>query len=173
MHKSWPTANTLSRWLHRSGTLPHGAVAEVHLELEFESPISKLFFLTATYSADAPPDLPRRLVVKTPHPSTFGDGNSEVKFYRQIAPILGTPPLARCLATIEDDGAPGTIVIEDLRSTHDHRPWPLPPSRTQCELALDALVRVHAQWWESPTLGHSVGKLHTPESLTSMVRDGY
>jgi hypothetical protein len=171
MHKSWPTAKTLSRWLHRSGTLPHGTVAEVNLELEFETPISKLFFLTAKYSADAPLDLPRRLVVKSPHVTpALGDGNSEVKFYRQLAPILGTPPLARCLATIDDDGAPGTIVLEDLRSTHDHRPWPLPPSRKECELALDALVRVHAQWWESPALGHSVGKLHTHESLTSMVQ---
>ena len=163
------TAKTLSRWLRRSGTLPRGTVADVRFELEFETTISKLVFLTATYSADAPADLPRRLVVKSPLP-TFSEGGAEVQFYRQLAPILGTPPLARCLAAIEDDCDPGTIVLEDLRATHDQPPWPLPPSRTQCELALDALVRVHAQWWEAPTLGHSVGKLHTPESLTTMVQ---
>lgn len=143
----------------------------MHVELEIESTISKLVFLTATYSADAPTDLSRRLVVKSPLiPPTFSEGSGEVQFYRQLAPILGTPPLARCLAAVEDDSDPGTIVLEDLRATHDHPPWPLPPSRTQCELTLDALVRLHAEWWEAPTLGRSVGKLHTPESLTSMVQ---
>jgi hypothetical protein len=170
MRDSSLTAKTLSRWLRRSGTLPRGTVADVRFELDFETTISRLAFLTATYSADAPADLPRRLVVKSPLLSSTVGQESELQFYRQLAPILGTPPLASCLATVEDDGDPGTIVLEDLRATHDHPPWPLPPSRTQCELALDALVRVHVQWWEAPTLGHSVGKLHTPESLTSMVQ---
>ena len=169
MRASSLTAETLSRWLRRSGTLPRGTVADVSVELELETTISKLIFLTATYSADAPADLPRALVVKSPLP-TFSEGGAEAQFYRHLAPILGTPPLVRCLAAIDDDCDPGTIVLEDLRATHDNPPWPLPPSRTQCERALDALVRVHAQWWEAPTLGHSIGKLHTPESLTSMVQ---
>jgi hypothetical protein len=143
----------------------------VRIELEIKTTISKLVFLTVAYSAEAPPDLPRRLVVKSPLvPPTFSDGSSEVQFYRQLASIIGTPPVVRCLAAIEDCDK-GTIVLEDLRATHDHPPWPLPPSRTHCELALDALVRVHAQWWESPTLGHAVGNRHTRESLTRMVQD--
>jgi len=165
------TAKTLSRWLRRAGTLPRGTVTDVRIELEIETNISKLVFLTVAYSAEAQADLPRRLVVKSPLiPPTFSDGSSEVQFYRQLASIIGTPPVVRCLAAIEDCDT-GTIVLEDLRATHDHPPWPLPPSRTHCELALDALVRVHAQWWEEPTLGHAVGKLHTPESLTRMVQD--
>jgi hypothetical protein len=171
MRESSLTAKTLSRWLRSSGALPRGTVTDVRLDLDFETTTSKLVFLTATYSADAPPDLPLRLVVKSPlSPSTLNHGSAEVEFYRQLAPILGTPPTARCLATIEDDGDTDTLVLEDLRATHDHPPWPLPLSRIQCERALDALVRVHAQWWEAPTLGHSVGKLHTTESLKSMVQ---
>ncbi|MDQ2922552.1 MAG: ecdysteroid 22-kinase family protein [Acidobacteriota bacterium] len=171
MRDSPITAMTLSRWLRRSGTLPRGAVADLYVELEIETTISKLVFMTATYSTDTPTDLPRHLVVKSPLIRPKGSDNSEVQFYRQLAPVLGTPPLVRCLAAIEDgDGDAGTVVLEDLRATHDHPPWPIPPSRKQCELALDALVRVHAQWWESPTLGSSVGQLHTPESLTSMVQ---
>ena len=170
MHELSLTAKTLSRWLHRSGTLPSGTVTDVHIELEFKTTISNLVFLTVTYSAEAPSDLPRRLVVKSPLlPSTISDVSSEVQFYRQLASAIGTPPIVRCFAAIED-GDTNAIVLEDLRATHDHPPWPLPPSRIDCELALDALARVHAQWWEAPALGHTVGKLHTPESLTKMIQ---
>lgn len=166
-----PTTKTLSRWLRRAGTLPRGAVTDVRIELEIETPISKLVFLTVAYSDEAQADLPRRLVVKSPLiPPTLSDGKSEVQFYRQLASLIGSPPVVRCLATIEDSDR-GTVVLEDLRATHDHPTWPLPPSRAQCELAVDALVRVHAQWWEAPTLGNAVGTHHTPESLTSMVQD--
>jgi len=158
------TPKTLSRWLHGAGTLPRGAVTDVRVELEHETPISKLVFLTVAYSAEAPADLPRRLVVKSALTPTHA--NSEIQFYRQLAPSIETPPMVRCLATTED-----ILVLEDLRSTHDHPPWPLPPSRTHCELALDALARIHAQWWEAPTLGHTVGRLHTTETLTKMVQD--
>jgi hypothetical protein len=170
MHESTITPSTLSRWLRGSGALSHGGVTNLHVDLETETTISKLVFVTATYSVDAPLDLPRHLLVKSPLVRSSDTANSEVQFYRELAPTLGTPPLVRCLAAIEDsqDDA-GIIVLEDLRAGHDHPPWPIPPSRKQCEMALDALVRVHSQWWESPNLGSSVGQLHTPESLTSMV----
>ncbi len=173
MRDSSLTATILSRSLRRWGTLPCGAIADVRVELEIKTTISKLVFLTATYSPDAPANLPRHMVVKSSlnAPTILDDSSVEVQFYRRLAPVLGTPPLVRCLAAIEDgDGDPSTVVLEDLRATHNHPAWPLPPSRTQCESALDALARVHAQWWEAPTLGHRIGHLHTPESLTSMVQ---
>jgi Phosphotransferase enzyme family len=170
MHDSSLTPLTLSRWLQRSGTLPRGTIEDIYVDLKFEATTARLVFLTATYSADAPTDLPRRLVVKLPHTPATSERNSEVHFYRQLAPSLGTPPLPRCLAAIEDGGEPYILVLEDLRATHDHPPWPLPPSRMECELALDALVRIHAQWWEAPSLGRSVGKPNTIESLTTMVQ---
>lgn len=164
------TAETLSRWLRRSGTLPRGTVTDVRTELKIETTTSHLIFLTATYSAEASSDLPRRLVVKSPlERSTSSDRSGEAQFYTQLAPTIGTPPLVRCLAAIEDDDT-NVIVLEDLRAAYDHPPWPLPPSQLQCKLALDALARVHAQWWEAPTLGHAIGKPNTTESLTTMVQ---
>ena len=161
------TADTLSSWLHSSGTLPRGTVTDVRIDLEFEATFSRLVFLDVTYSADASADLPQRLVVKSPLVSSSAvEGRSEVQFYRQVASSIGSPPLVRCLATIDDC----VLVLEDIRATHDHPPWPLPPSRTQCELAVDALAKVHAQWWETPALGHTVGKPNTTESLTTMVQ---
>jgi len=161
------TAETLSHWLHHAGTLPSGAVTDLHIELEIETTTSNLVFVTAAYSAEAPADLPRRLAIKSPFITpALSDLQNEVQFYRQLAPDIGMPPSVRCLATVED----GTIVLEDLRSTHDNPPGPLPASRSECERALEALARVHGQYWEAPSLGQTVGKPHTTESLTSMVQ---
>jgi Phosphotransferase enzyme family len=170
MDDSSPTVATLSSWLRRSGSLPSGDVSEVNIDLEYPTPISKLFFLTATYTSDAPSDLPRHIVVKSPRVQASGDG-PEVQFYRDVAPILATPPVVRCLAAIENsDGQPETIVIEDLRATHDHRPWPVPPTKSQSDLAIDALAHVHAQYWEAPTLGNTIGRHNTEQDLTNMVQ---
>ena len=155
MHDSQPTAAALSDWLGRD-------VAHIHLDLEHKTPISTLFFVTATYTPGAPPDLPRHIVVKSPLVPPTAD--CELKFYREVAPIIGSPPLVNCLAAVEN-GSSEVIVIEDLRATHDHPPWPIPPSRGQSELAIDALAHVHAACWEASTLGNP----HTVQSLTSMV----
>ena len=173
MRESPITAVTLSRWLRRAGTLPRGAVLSVQVELETDTPFSTLVFLTATYSSDVPHNLSPHLVVKSPHvpPSVREETSSEAQFYRLLAPVLGSPPLVRCYAAIDNGEAErGTLVLEDVRSTHDHPQWPLPPSRNQCLAAVDALARVHAQWWEAPALGNTVGKPHTTESLTNMVQ---
>lgn len=170
MNDSSPTAATLSQWLRRSGSLPGGEITEVHLDLEHKAPISTLHFLTVTYSSDAPSDLPRHIVVKSPLIQSSHD-SPEVQFYRDLAPLLATPPIVRCLAAIENsDSGPETIVMEDLRATHDHLPWPLPPTRSEAELAIDALAHVHARYWEAPALGDTIGRHNTEESLTSMVQ---
>lgn len=165
MSELLPTASTLSNWLRESGALPRGEVTHVHIDLEHETPISKLAFLTATYTSGARPDLPRSLVVKCPHAHLEGDPRTEVRFYRDVAPLLPVPPLVRCVATID----PAITVLEDLRATHDHPPWPVPPSPHQSELAIDALAEVHAQCWEAPALGNTIGKPHTIPDLTSMI----
>ena len=167
MRDSLPMAATLSRWLRDAGTLPQGEIADVHIDLEHTTDISKLVFLTATYTPDAPSDLPRHLVVKSPH----GDIRNELQFYREVAPVLASPPVVQCLAAIENAGGNSeTIVLEDLRATHDHPPWPIPPTKSQSETAVDALAHVHAAYWEASTLGSTIGELYTVGSLTSMVK---
>ncbi len=166
------TSSSLTEWLRRSGSLAAGQVTDVHVEKEIETVTSTVTFVAVTYSADATPQLPHHLVVKIPLTTagTRTHGTTEVDFYTSLAPLVGTPPLVRCLAAIEGtDDRPEILVLEDLRATHDHPPWPLPPSRLQCELALAALARIHAHWWEAPELGQSIGQLHTSESLTAMV----
>jgi len=148
-----PTAATLSDWLRRD-------VVHIHLDLEHKTPISTLFFVTATYSG--PSDLPRHIVVKSPLVPPTAD--CELKFYREVAPLIGSPPLVNCLAAVEN-GSSEVIVLEDLRATHDHPPWPIPPNREQSEAAIDALAHVHAVCWEASTFDNP----HTVQSLTNMV----
>jgi len=166
MEPRLPTATTLSDWLRRSGSLPNGDVAHVHIDLTHKTDISKLVFLTATYTPDAPPHLPRRLVVKSPFVQPAMKNESE--FYREVAPMLASPPVAPCLAVVENDSE--ILVLEDFRATHDHPPWPIPPGREQSEAAIDALARVHAAYWEAPALGNTLGQPHSVQSLTSMVQ---
>ena len=160
MEPRLPTAAILSDWLRRSGSLPSGAVEHVHIDLTHKTEISKLIFLVATYTPDAPSDRPRHLVVKSPlvQPSVY----SESEFYREVAPKFASPPVASCHAIVED----GILVLEDLRATHDHPPWPIPPSRAQSEVAIDVLAQVHAAYWETTTIGQP----HTVQSLTNMVQ---
>ena len=173
MSDSLLTAATLSRWLRSSGALPRGEVSDLSIDLEHKTHISNLIFLTATYTPDAPTNLPNRLVVKTSlvQPSGVNYNSTELQFYRDLAPILRSPPVVRCLAAIENEnGFPGALVLEDLRATHDNPPWPITLSRLECEMAIDTLVHVHATSWESTTLGKTIGELHTEQSLTSMVK---
>ncbi len=138
-------ADTLERWLRASGALPTGEVAAMRIDRAVETTVSRLMFLAATYSGDAPVDLPRHLIVKslrTPSPPASALGERD--FYRSVAPRLSSPPLVRCLAVVDD--AAETIVLEDVSASHDHPAWPLPPSREQTEYALDALARIHAKW---------------------------
>ena len=165
-------ATELTGWLRASGALSTGQVTHVDAELEVPTTVSSLEFLRLTYSADAPSDLPTAVVVKRPLPSSTAPNvaPAEIEFYRRLAPAVSSPPLVRCLATVDgNDGERPVLVLEDVRATHDHRPWPLPPARSQAEAAAEALAVIHARWWESPELGRSIGQAHTADDLTRMV----
>jgi hypothetical protein len=168
-----PTKELLSDWLRQSGSLPRGEVSEVTVDRTLKTEISTLTFITVAYSSATPGDLPSALVVKSPHaPNRDGAGVSgEDAFYRRLASAVGSPPSVRCLAALAQNETRNEIlVLQDLRATHEHPPWPLPPSRHDCELAVAALAKLHARFFQVPELGHAVGRLHTEDSLTSMVQ---
>jgi len=169
--KSDSDPNSLTDWLRSSGALPAGRVRHVEIDAEISTTVSTLTFVRVEYSSGVPRDLPTKLVVKRLlQSSTAPNVDPEAEFYRRVAPSLGTPPLARCLAVEEGEARGRAIVLEDIRATHDHRPWPLPPTHEHAILAADALAHVHARWWEHEELGRSVGQGHTRESLTAMMQ---
>lgn len=166
------TAANLTNVLHRGGSLARGSVLSVHVERREQTWVSELAFVRVAYSDDAPPELPSALVVKWPRASpdeAASVNRTEVDFYARIGRSLPVPPRVRCFAAL--DGSPGgsVLVLEDLRNGYDHPPWPIPPSRTQCEAAIAALAHLHAHWWEHVSLGNTIGTYHTVASLQQMV----
>lgn len=167
------TASALTGILSRAGTLAHGRVVHVEHDRTVRTWVSRLDFVRVSYSPGAPADLPRSLVIKRPPASPVDAARAiddELDFYRRIAPAVPSPPLVRCLAAV--DGSPDgpVLILEDLRASHDHPSWPVPPNGWQSEASIDALGIIHAPWWEHPDLGRGVGVAHTESSLRAMVR---
>ena len=166
------TPPAFTEMLRAAGALPQGAVISLEITQRLQTTVSRLCFATVRYSRQAPP-LPNRVLVKWPlDVSAAPDrGLPEVTFYEELAPALSSPPIVRCVAAAPSSTGHQWLVLEDHRSTHTNPPWPHPPSRCEAEGAVSALAHVHAHWWEAPTLGSTVGVLHTDVSLRKMVAD--
>jgi hypothetical protein len=66
-----PSRNTfaphqLTQLLYDCGALSRGSVTEVRLDKQVDTVVSTLTFLVVTYTPDASPALPERLLFKTP-----------------------------------------------------------------------------------------------------------
>ena len=167
------TAAELNSALYSAGTLREGEILSATLTLQFKSTISNLWFLEVVYSENSSPTLPTKLVVKWPiEQSPAPDrGEPEIVFYRELAPAFPSPPMVQCLATAPLTSKYQWLILEDLRSSHTN-PWPLRPSDSAARDAVAVLARLHARYWEAPTLGSTIGTLPTETSLRAMVH-GY
>lgn len=165
------TPRELTSALYAAGSLREGSVLSVAITKQIETPISHLWFLEVVYAPGSTPALPDRLLLKwaierSPAPDR---GEPEIVFYRQLAPALPSPPMIRCLATATPDSKEQWLILEDLRSSHTNPPWPERPSDKAVYDAVAVLARLHARWWEAPTLGSTVGHWHTETALRTMV----
>lgn len=165
------TPSELSSALRAAGTLEQGDVLRVEITERIQTPISNLWFLEVGYAAGSSPGLPNRLLLKWALKESAApeQGDPEVVFYRELAPALPSPPVIRCLATAPPTSRERWMILEDLRSTHTNPPWPSRPTNKELHEAVAVLARLHAHWWEAPTLGSTVGKLHTETALRTMV----
>ena len=165
------TPAELSSVLSAAGTLQEGAVIKVEITERIQTPISNLWFFEVNYSKGSLPELPNHLVLKwalnnSPAPER---GEPEIIFYRELASAFPSPPMVHCLATAPSTSEQQWIILEDLRASHTNPPWPDRPSTTEVHNAVAVLANLHAHWWEAPTLGSTVGTLHTEEKLRTMV----
>ena len=161
----------LNAALSAARSLREGAVTRVEITKQLKTPISNLWFLEVEYAEGSSPELPNQLVVKwalerSPAPDR---GEPELTFYRELAPQFPSPPMVHCLATAPPESNAQWLILEDLRSTHTNPAWPHRPTNTEVHQAVAILAQLHAQWWEAPTLGSTVGTLHTEEKLRTMV----
>jgi len=154
-------AEHLSAVLRGSGVLRQGRVNKVVVESSRPTLLSRIIRLSVTY--DEAVDAPSSLILKTGLPNRidglFDPGQREVAFYTQVAGVMSTRLFPRCF---DADWDPTTkawhLLLEDLTDSHIIATrWPLPPTMKQCEYMLNALARFHAEWWDDPRLGVSIG----------------
>ena len=167
------TPHELTSALRTAGTLRYGDVASVEVTEFIETTVSSLRFLKLSYSAEATPSLPERLMLKWPlersaDPERVG---VESVFYREVAPALPSPPVVRCLATAPPESDQQWLLLEDLRSSHACPPWPERPSDLEVRGAVAVLAQFHCRWWDASGTGITLGVPHTETSLRTMIQD--
>jgi len=72
---------------------------------------------------------------------------------------MSTRLVPRCFEAVWDtDTKAWHLLLEDLTDSHViATTWPLPPTMEQCESIVHARARLHAEWWDDPRLGASIG----------------
>jgi hypothetical protein len=157
------SADRLSDVLRRCGTLKNGSVSDVAVDSSRATILSRITRLRLTYAGEAP-GAPSTLILKTSLPERINQpdwdaGRKEVAFYNDVAATMQVKLVPRCFeARWEADTRAWHLLLEDLTDSHlIATTWPLPPNAEQCEKIIRARARFHAQWWDDPRLGTTVG----------------
>jgi len=155
------SAEHLTEALRRAGALGEGRVCSVTVESSRATILSRIIRLRLTFEDTV--EAPSSLILKTGLPERVGavwnGGSQEVAFYRQIAAATSARIVPRCFeAAWDEDTKAWHLLLEDLTDSHViATTWPLPPTEQQCARILDAWARFHAQWWDDPRFGISIG----------------
>jgi hypothetical protein len=158
--------------LGASGLLHGARVAGVALRTQHRGPFSVRAFYDVAYAGKPPAAAPTRLFLKLPLPGVEVSRQmlrEEVRFYQAHGDDARLP-LVRCFDAVHDgDDGGAHLLLEDLSETHSTPPPPLPPSLPHAQSMIDALLRFHLRWWESPELGVSVGERWSAETARRAV----
>lgn len=144
------------------------SIQDVHCTRQTTTWFAEISFLEIIYSGKNPSSAPSRLFLKLSKPNLkpvdWVYCRKEVEFYNDVAKVMDNPPLAQCYDAIYDPETKRShILLNDLSETHSQPQFPLPPSKLECELAMDCLASVHAYWWEHPRLETDLVNLSSGE----------
>jgi hypothetical protein len=148
--------------LRRSGSLGDGRVCNVVVENSRATILSRIIRLRLSYEGAAA-GAPRSLILKTGLPeradAKWNAGRHEVAFYTQVAAVMVARLAPRCFEAVWDgDKNEWHLLLEDLTDSHFiATAWPLPPTIEDGKLIIGARARFHAEWWDDPRLGVSIG----------------
>jgi hypothetical protein len=155
-------AEHITTALRKSGVLGDGSVRDVDLENPRDTILSHIVRVKLTYDGAAS-GAPLSLFLKTARRDRLNPlwvaGRHEVAFYTQVASHIPAGLVPRCFdADWNAETNEWHLLLEDLTVTHEPATiWPVPPTLEQCEIIVGSLARVHAEWWDKPSLGVSVG----------------
>ena len=168
-------AEPLTDALRRAGVLGRSRICSVVVESAFPTVVSRVVRLRLAYEP-ADEGAPGSVIFKTARPDHRGDGwvggRQEVAFYTQVAPAMSTRLVPRCFdAQWDEETKAWHLVLEDLGQSHTTATaWPLPPTMEQCGNILGTLARFHAEWWDDPRLGVSIGTWATAEARNKLLQ---
>ena len=168
------TPDWLTRTLRQSGHLDQGNVVSV-APLGDQSAFSDGPGFQSTnrieikYSSDATPSAPRLLYLKGgfEHAGLNQSGGSlEMGFYTSVAGQMPYSPAPICFDAAYDPVAGAYhLLLEDVSKTHRTVHPEQPGTRIDTDRMLDALARLHANWWGHLELGQSIGTIPTAEVI--------
>jgi len=153
----------LTEALRRCGVLGDGRVSGVVVESSRPTILSRIIRLRLSYEGAAG-EAPGSIILKTGLPERSGAGwnagRHEVAFYEQIGASMTGRLVPRCFdARWDADTNDWHLLLEDLTDSHVAiGNWPLPPCLEQSERIVAARARFHAEWWDDPRLGVSIGR---------------
>lgn len=139
-------------------------VEKVEIQAGTQWNVAETAFVSVSYQS-ASTSLPTRLFIKIrANPDPLADiFPGEQAFYTSA--VGANLPIAPCLASLRDPTTGATcIILEDLSTTHDATPWPLPPNLSRCHQAVRSLAEFHACWVQD----NPEGALHRENALNKL-----
>jgi hypothetical protein len=166
-------ADYLTQTLRKAGALTDGRVIALALDNPRDTLLSRIARLKLTYdhaATTAPASLFLKVARADRQEPSWVSGRQEVAFYSKVAALIAPGAVPHCFdASWNADTNAWHLLLEDLTDTHaTATTWPLPPSLQQCEAIVGSLARIHAQWWDHPSLGTSVGALASADDLETI-----
>lgn len=164
----------LTSLLRRRGVLQNGSVTNIAYR-STDTAVSRIVYLDVTYSHDVLQALSASYCLKMSAvhtPTELGQvGRREVQFYSAVMAHGYRLPVPVCYeAVYSDEEQRFHILMDDVSQTHAvATEWPLPPSIGQCEMVVDALVKLHATWWEHTNFGEDIGLAWTEDKIEEKV----
>ncbi len=146
------TPDWLTNTLREKGVLEYGSVIRVKSKRTTHQS-SLNYFLNVKYGDDAPKTAPKTLFLKLSRPERLPLTASEVEYYTKILAQMPHKITPDCYSA-EFDSEIGAyhILLEDVSKTHTSLAYRIPPSPEQASEMVRTLARLHAYWWEKPTL---------------------
>jgi hypothetical protein len=163
------TPAQLTAILSTCGVLEKGRVTLIDWDTQTfnQGYTSQVALLKPHYSKGSAGKRPANLFYKhsrtDTHPEIQARGRREVEFYRAMGSLPPTGAIPACYYAAADEAGEAGLILEDLSPTHMQRPLPIPPSNRLCELIVESLAQLHAQWWNHPDLGTRIGARLTEE----------
>ena len=169
-------AGHLTAALRKAGVLGDGRVSSATVKSSRDTIVSHIIRLGLDYDGPAA-EAPRSVILKIAHSdyasTLWNAGRQEVAFYTEVAPLMSGHLTPRCFeGSWNEETHAWHLLLEDLTDSHQiATAWPLPPTSAQSRSVTRALASAHAEWWDHPRLGNSVGTWLEAEVTNHIARE--